>query len=255
MQEKNITWNSKFYDTNHNFVSKYGESLIPLLAPQAEETILDLGCGTGDLTHQIASQCKSIIGLDYAENMIRQAQEKYPELRFQVEDGHNFSVGTDYDAVFSNAALHWMLEPEKPIQCVYNALKPNGRFVFEMGGHGNIATIIAAINHAAGKLELKDSARLNYFPTIAEYASLLEKNGFSVTFAELYQRPTPLSGENGLRNWIKMFRGGILENLSEAKLEEFFNHAEDYARAKLFNDNVWVADYVRLRMIAYKRNS
>lgn len=254
MKEKNINWNSKFYDTNHNFVSKHGESLIPLLAPQADENILDLGCGTGDLTHQIASQCKSITGIDYSENMINEAQKKYPALCFQVEDGHNFSVGTDYDAVFSNAELHWMLEPEKPIQCVYNALKPDGRFVFEMGGHGNIQTIIDAINAAASKLELKDRARVNYFPTIAEYASLLEKNGFSVTFAELYQRPTPLSGENGLRNWIKMFRGGILESLSETQIEEFFSHVENYARAKLFNGNAWVADYVRLRMIARKRN-
>lgn len=255
MQEKDINWNSKFYDTNHNFVSKYGESLIPLLAPQANENILDLGCGTGDLTNQIASQCKSITGIDYSENMINEAKEKYPALHFQVEDGHNFSVGNDYDAVFSNAALHWMLEPEKPIQCVYNALKPNGRFVFEMGGHGNIGTIIDAINHAANKLGLKDSARVNYFPTIAEYASLLEKNGFSVTFAELYQRPTPLSGENGFRNWIEMFRGGVLENLSEAQTNEFFNYAEDYAREKLLNDNIWIADYVRLRMIARKRNT
>lgn len=253
MKENNINWNSKFYDTNHNFVSKHGESLIPLLAPQPEENILDLGCGTGDLTSQIAKLCKNVVGIDFSEDMINQAREKFPQLDFRVKDGHNFLVGTDYDAVFSNAALHWMLEPEKPIQCVYNALKPNGRFVFEMGGHGNIATIIAAINHAAGKLELKKSARVNYFPTIAEYAVLLEKNGFRVTFAELYQRPTPLTGADGLRNWIKMFRGAILEGLSKEQDEEFFHHVEEFARPKLFENEVWIADYVRLRMIAYKK--
>jgi len=246
------TWNSKLYDTNHDFVSKYGESLIPLLNPQSHENILDLGCGTGTLTSRIAAKCNKIVGIDASSEMVIKAQKNFPDIEFLIADGQNFSYPQQFDAVFSNAALHWMLEPEKPIQCVYEALKPGGRFVLEMGGKGNIAAIIAAINHAAIQMKLNNQARINYFPGIAEYTTLLEQVGFTVKYAQLYERPTPLSGKDGLRNWVKMFRNGTLANLAENEQEQFFTLMEEFAKPELMNNNTWVADYVRLRIVAYK---
>src|SRR5690349_1218807 len=133
-----MKWNTDLYDNNHAFVSRYGEDVIALLNPQAGERILDLGCGTGDLAEIIRQKGAAVTGLDSSPEMVATAAGKYPHIRFDVTSATDFSYEEKFDAIFSNATLHWVLECQKAIACIYNNLKPNGgRFVAEFGGKGN----------------------------------------------------------------------------------------------------------------------
>ncbi|MCC2625767.1 MAG: SAM-dependent methyltransferase [Burkholderiales bacterium] len=245
-------WNSKLYDTKHGFVTEYGKDILQLLEPKAGELILDLGCGTGALTNEIALRNAKVIGIDSSESMISEAKKNYPSTQFICANGQDFNLGDSFDAVFSNAALHWMMEPQKVIHSVNKALKPGGRFVFEMGGKGNISNLLHVIDTSAKHFGVKNTKLLNYYPGIAEYSGLLDNGGFDVTYARLFSRPTVLDGKDGLRNWIKMFRGDLLKQVNLDKLEDFFLYAEDLAKLMLLKDGIWLADYVRLRMIAIK---
>ena len=247
------TWNADFYTSKHNFVTNYGESVVELLAPQAGELILDLGCGAGELTAKIATIGAKVYGIDFAPDMISKAQVKFPELEFKQHNAElPFPFEERFDAVFSNAALHWMINAEAVIKNVAQSLKPRGRFVFEMGGKGNVAAIIQALELAANDFNLTKLAIYNYFPSISEYSSILERNGLNVKFAVLFERPTLLDGEDGLRNWIKMFRNSVLDKLEPSTHEQFLAKIEHYGQAKLLLKQQWFADYVRLRMIAIK---
>ena len=247
------TWNADFYTSKHNFVTNYGESVVELLAPQAGELILDLGCGAGELTAKIANSGAKVYGIDFAPDMISKAQVKFPELEFKQHNAElPFPFEERFDAVFSNAALHWMINAEAVIKNVAQSLKPRGRFVFEMGGKGNVAAIIQALELAANDFNLTKLAIYNYFPSISEYSSILERNGLNVKFAVLFERPTLLDGEDGLRNWIKMFRNSVLDKLEPSTHEQFLAKIEHYGQAKLLLKQQWFADYVRLRMIAIK---
>jgi trans-aconitate methyltransferase len=134
-QTKNL-WNAKLYDCEHDFVARYGKDAIELLAPKNEEQILDLGCGTGHLTRAIAETGAEVLGIDSAQSMIEEARETYPQLRFEVRDGENLTFNEQFDAVFSNAALHWMKNAEAVVKGVWRSLKSQGRFVAEFGGKG-----------------------------------------------------------------------------------------------------------------------
>jgi trans-aconitate methyltransferase len=247
------TWNANLYDSKHNFVTNYGNDIIELLNPQANEKILDLGCGSGALTAKIATMAKEVTGIDASREMIAQAKQHYPDVDFIVHDAtREFPFTDKFDAVFSNAALHWMLDADTVAKNIAKVLKPDGWFVFEMGGKNNIKTIIKSIEYAASKFDTHNLPIYNFFPTISEYSTILEKNGFAVKYAALFDRPTPLDGEEGLRNWIRMFRNGVLENIDKSNHEQFFELAEEFARDKLYKDKQWIADYVRLRMIAIK---
>lgn len=246
-------WNANLYDSKHNFVTNYGNNVIDLLEPKDSEVILDLGCGSGELTDKINNLSTKSVGIDFSENMIVQAKSRFPNLEFYQHDAEKpFPFDYQFDAIFSNAALHWMQNADAVIRNVSNALKTNGRFVFEMGGKGNIEIIIQAIDYAAAKFGLDKLPLYNYFPSIAEYSHILEKHGLKVTYAWLFERPTLLDGNDGLRNWIKMFRNNVLEKLQPEQHEEFFSLTESYAKPKLFKDGKWYADYVRLRMVAVK---
>lgn len=245
-------WNSKLYDSKHSFVTEYGNDVLQLLEAKAGELILDLGCGTGALTNKITSLGAEVIGIDASQSMIDEAKKNYPAIQFFCANGQDFDLGSSFNAVFSNAALHWMMEPQKVIHSVNKALKPGGRFVFEMGGKGNVSKLLHAIDNGARHVGITDTKLINYYPSIAEYSGLLANGGFDVNYAQLFARPTVLEGANGLRNWIKMFRTGLLEKIKPGKLEDFFTYVEDLARAPLFQNGIWVADYVRLRMIAIK---
>lgn len=245
-------WDANLYDTQHHYVADYGMELIQLLHPQSGERILDLGCGTGKLTQAIAQSGAQVIGIDSSAQMIQQAQKTYPSLFFQIEDGHDFHFDTPFDAVFSNAALHWMTQPTRVIACVHAALKSKGRFVLEMGGKNNLQRVLQYIAATAQHFGIEHNTLHNYYPNLGEYATLLEAQGFSVQCAFLFDRPTRLEGEMGLRNWVKMFRGDILKQLSTEKQENFFQYLEKIAKPTLFHDNAWWADYVRLRVVALK---
>ena len=188
-------------------------------------------------------------GIDADPAMIGKAQTQFPQLDFAVDDARAFVLDQPVDAVFSNAALHWVPEAERAVERIAVALKPGGRFVAEFGGKGNINTIVRY-------LQDKTDASKNpwFFPGIAEYSALLEKHGLEVTFASLYDRPTPLTeGESGMRNWILMFGGVFLEDLPTTEKEAILDGADDALRKDLYADGSWTADYRRIRVVAVKQ--
>lgn len=260
MTEKNIEqkWDAKHYDERIGFVSQLGVGLIELLAPQPGERILDLGCGTGDLAQQIA-ECGAIcVGTDYSADMIEKAQGKYPDLSFRVADAEQFRLErgeAPYDAVFSNAALHWMKRPEAVIESVGMALRPGGRFVAEFGGSGNVGAIVEALTNELERIGVDWKARFPwYFPSVGEYAPLLEQGGFEVRYAELYDRPTPLgSGEDGLNNWLLAFAGSLLSGIDSDTQREIAVNCASALKPKLYRGGEWIADYRRLRVTAKRK--
>jgi trans-aconitate methyltransferase len=220
--------------------------LIDLLDPQHNERILDLGCGTGELAQAITEKGATVIGLDADPQMIAKAKHQFPAVTFQVADARSFHLPEPLDAVFSNAALHWVPESERVVASIAKSLKPGGRFVAEFGGKGNVGAIAKYLDEAT-------NPELNpwYFPSIADYSSLLEKYDLEVIFAQLYDRPTPLNeGKDGLRNWILMFGESFLEDLSSDEKEQVLRGAEESLRPILYNGTQWVADYRRIRVVA-----
>ncbi|WP_009634265.1 class I SAM-dependent methyltransferase [Synechocystis sp. PCC 7509] len=247
-------WNASLYDSKHKFVSQLATDLVELLSPKAGERILDIGCGTGHLTQEIASYGAEVLGIDSAETMILQAKENYLNLQFAVMDATNLEFTEEFDAVFSNAVLHWIKQPEKVITGVWQSLKPKGRFVAEFGGKGNINLIQTALNNAICTEDsaFKEVVNPNYFPSIAEYGILLEKQGFELTFATLFARSTPLDGENGIGNWLKMFRNSVLVAFAEEAQTRILANVESQLRPTLYKNGTWFADYRRLRIVAIK---
>lgn len=249
-----MKWNTSLYDVKHDFVSKYGADLIELLAPQEGESILDLGCGTGDLAAAISEKGAHVRGMDSSVEMIEAAREKYPALAFDVARAEDFGYAEKFDAVFSNATLHWVLQYKDAVQCIYEALRPGGRFVAEFGGKGNVAGIIAALKKALEKNGYAPTAAkaVWYFPSLAEYTKVLEEAGFRVVFAAHFDRPTLLKDSDGARNWLRMFGWSYLEELEEESVEAVLNDVEDQIRASHLREGKWYADYVRLRVMAIK---
>lgn len=248
------SWNANLYDVKHSFVSKYGDSLVELLDPREGEKILDLGCGTGDLAKKLYDSKVDVIGIDKSENMVEQAMNKYPDIEFAVRDATELIYTNMFDAVFSNATLHWVKPPEQALDCVYKSLKQGGRFIAEFGGKGNVQIItdeiIAQIKNAG--FEYEDEQFPWYYPSIGQYTSLMEKVGFKVTFAQHYDRPTPLDGENGLRNWIEMFGSPMFVGISEESKDYIVTNVEKSLKDVLCKNGNWVADYKRIRVIGVK---
>ena len=248
-------WDSELYDESFGIITRLGAGVLELLAPRPGERILDLGCGTGHLTAQIAAAGARVVGIDAAEAMIARARELYPQLRFEVAKGEDFALEVPMDAVFSSAALHWMSPPEAVAACVLRALKPGGRFVAEMGGKGNVATIVEAV-HRALEEEGIPRRQVNspwYFPGIGEYAPLLERAGFEVVFMHLFDRPTPLDDcPNGAADWVRMFGGNFLTPLPPGRHARVLERVNDLTRPMLYREGRWVADYRRLRFVAVK---
>ncbi|MEG3440006.1 class I SAM-dependent methyltransferase [Pannus brasiliensis CCIBt3594] len=247
-------WNTSLYDREHGFVAEYGRSLLEILAARRGETILDLGCGTGHLTAEIANKEAKVIGIDASGEMIGTARRNYPDLCFEVADARDFIVEEPVDAVFSNATLHWIVEPDRAIDRVYRALKPEGRFVAEFGGKGNVGSIVDAVKEI---LEKKGYSLAFpwYFPSIGEYAGRLEARGFEVMGARLFDRPTPLeNGKEGLKNWLRMFANGWLSPLSIEERERVMEEVEIILKPKLFRGDGWSADYRRLQIIARRED-
>jgi trans-aconitate methyltransferase len=241
-------WNATLYEGQHAFVWQYGESLIELLAPQSGESILDLGCGTGQLTARMAQMGAAVSGIDADAAMIAKAQQNYPHLQFAQADARNFQVEALVDAVFSNAVLHWVKEPDRAIQCIYEALKPGGRFVAEFGGKGNVQAITGALLQTYPAY-----ASPWYFPSVADYATRLERQGFEVMLATLRDRPTPLEdGDAGLANWLRMFAYELLGELMPEQQNQVIAAVERQLKPVLYQEGRWIADYRRLRVLAIK---
>ncbi len=249
-------WDTSLYERKHSFVWQYGEDLLTLLSPQPGERILDLGCGTGQLTEKIAMAGAEVRGIDNAPAMIEKARQNYPHLQFEVADARNFQVEQPLDAVFSNAVLHWIQAGDTVIRCIHQALKPGGRFVAEFGGKGNIQAIIQALENTLEELGYASPEKINpwYFPSIGEYAKLLGKQGLDVTYAILFERPTPLeAGNSGMANWMQMFFANhFLSELSATQQANVIRGVEERLQSTLYRDGRWWADYRRIRIVAIK---
>lgn len=251
---KNDRWNADLYDEKHSFVSQFGEGIVQLLAPEQDENILDLGCGTGDIAKKLNDLGAHVKGIDHSDNMIRQAQYKYPNIEFNVEDATKLNYKNQFNTVFSNATLHWVKPPESVLNCIHDSLKRQGRFVAEFGGKGNVNLITTEIKKQLLNLELPyhEERFPWFFPSIGEYTTLMEKAGFNVTFAHLFERPTPLKGINGLRNWIEMFSKMMFEELDHETFNRVITNVENNLRETMFKEDAWIADYKRIRVIGVK---
>jgi trans-aconitate methyltransferase len=247
-------WDPELYDAKHGFVAASAKDLLAQLAPQPGERILDLGCGTGTLTSQISASGADVLGVDRSAEMIDEARKKFPQVRFEVCDARSLPFSSEFDAVFSNAALHWIPEAGSVVEGVSHGLKLNGRFVAEFGGKGNVRAVVASLESALTSLGISPAgANPWYYPGLAEYASLLERNGLEVYEAALFERPTKLEdGERGFENWIKMFCQSFLERVPEHQRYSFIRSAEQSARTQLWKADHWALDYRRLLIAARK---
>jgi len=244
--EKQV-WSAEAYDKNARFVSELGAAVLDWLDPQPGERILDLGCGDGALTGKIAGAGADVVGVDASEDLLSVAREAGLDARFM--DGHALEFENEFDAVFSNAALHWMTRPHEVIEGVARALKPGGRFVAEFGGHGNVAAIVTAMR-AVSWARGGDQAIAGpwFYPTPAEYSEMLESHGFTVRRAGLFPRPTPLP--TGLGGWLMTFRSPFFEQFG-AEQDDVLGEVVDLLKPALCDTSgAWTADYVRIRVEA-----
>lgn len=248
-QDPAQAWDPNVYATNARFVADLAGAVVDLLAPQPGERILDLGCGDGALTKKIAEAGADVLGVDASEDLVRATQDL--GLSAQVVNGHHLEFSQAFDAVFSNAALHWMQDPEAVIAGVRRALKPGGRFVAEFGGAGNVAKLVAAIDEELtqrGQPGLKGHPW--YFPTPDAYRALLEGHGFRVEQIGLIDRPTKLPGDIG--GWLDTFADSFLRVLEPGDRAAARDGIVERLRDRIRDeDGVWWADYVRLRFKAF----
>ncbi|PZD94295.1 SAM-dependent methyltransferase [Paenibacillus sambharensis] len=249
------SWQAEGYDDAMAFVSKGGEDLIETIGLQPGESAVDWGCGTGDLTARLAGGGATVTGVDFSREMIARARSKYPHLQFVQADGQTYRTAQPVDAVFSNAALHWMTDAEQTVSSIAASLRTGGRFVAEFGADGNIASIVHALQKSAQVLSLGSRIVLPwYFPTPEAYRQLLEKHGFRVLSICSYDRPTPLSGgEQGLQIWLDHFAGGVFAELHEEEEREVRCYVEEAVKPLCFRNGSWTADYRRLKVSAVKQ--
>jgi len=245
------TWDPATYAKNARFVSELGQPLVELLAPRAGERILDLGCGDGVLTRALADLGCDVVGVDASAAQIDAARALGLDAR--VIDGHALDFDGEFDAVFSNAALHWMRDPARVLAGVHRALRPGGRFVAEFGGHGCVDTI-----HRALIAELDDrgldggAASPWYFPTADEYGDLLAAAGFEVRSIALFPRPTPLPGD--VLGWLETFAESFTRVLPADQRPAYLAAVRARIEPALCDaTGTWTADYVRLRFAAARR--
>lgn len=243
-------WNPDRYAEHAHFVPALGQPLVELLRPRPGERILDLGCGDGVLSEKLVAAGASVVGIDASPNMVEAAQRRGIDAR--VMDAFQLTFRAEFDAVFSNAALHWMKrDPDAVISGVARALKPGGRFVGEMGGHGNVAAITLALVVVLERHGAADavSAIPWYYPTVEDYREKLQQARFEVVSIELIPRPTPLP--TGMRGWLETFTAPFFARLPESERASALEEAVSLLQPVLCDQRGnWTADYVRLRFHA-----
>jgi len=244
------TWDPDQYARNARFVSDLGMPVVALLAPQPGERILDLGCGDGALTAKLAALPCDVIGVDSSPAQVAAATRLGLDAR--VMDAQALAFDAEFDAVFTNAVLHWIPDADAVIAGVQRALRPGGRFVGEFGGQGNIRSIVAALDAALRRRGI-DPAPLNpwYYPSDAEYRARLEAHSFRVTSIALIPRPTPQPGD--IARWLETFAGVFLTAVPAEDQPALMSELREALRPSLYRpDGTWVVDYVRLRFSAVK---
>lgn len=250
----NIKWDAEKYTSAFAFVHQYGNSVTDLIDAEENSTVLDLGCGNGALTAALREKGYAVKGMDASEELLAVARQNYPDIAFSRGDAADFAFDEAFDVVFSNAVFHWIDKERQPdmLRCIHRALKKGGQLVFEFGGYGNNARIHGALAAVFAEHGY-DYAMPFYFPTISEYATLLESSGFRARYAVLFDRPTELKGEDGLRDWINMFvKTPFSVVRTAAEKEAIMAEAVDALREDLYRDGKWYADYVRIRMKAIR---
>jgi SAM-dependent methyltransferase len=248
-QTETQTWDPERYARNARFVADLGAPVVELLVPRAGERILDLGCGDGALTVKLVEMGCEVVAVDASALQIEAAKKL--GLNAHVMSGENLAFENEFDAVFSNAALHWMRNaPDKVIAGVHRALKAGGRFVAECGGYGCVAKIKGALVAALKRRGIDgESASPWYFPTVEDYSQRLAKGGFAPTYIALIPRPTPLPGD--VTAWLETFAENFMRPLPPADRPAFLAEVREALRPQLCDtEGKWTADYVRLRFSA-----
>lgn len=244
-------WNPERYARECGFVARNGETLLEWLAPRPGERVLDLGCGDGTLTAKLVEAGCDVVGVDASPQQV--AAAKAAGLNAIIADGAALPFNAEFDAVFSNAALHWMKQSDAVIAGVSRALRPAGRFVAEFGAHGNVATIRNAI-HAELRTRSIDPEPLDpwYFPTVEDYAGKLESAGFRVRQIESFPRPTRLLSD--VTGWLRVFAGPFTSSLPAEDHDRFIAAVQERAQPALQHEDGswWLTDYQRLRFNAVK---
>jgi len=244
-------WDPRTYAQHGRFVSDLGAGVVDLLAPARGERILDLGCGDGALTEKLVAAGAQVVGVDASPEQVEAARARGLDARVARAEALPFAA--EFDAVFSNAALHWIRDADAVLASVHRALRPGGRFVAEMGGAGNVAAIRAALAEALDRRGLDGRAfDLLFLPTAEEYRARLEAHGFAVRTIALFPRPTPLPGE--MSAWLETFAQPSLRAVSDGDRPGLIEEVTAALRPRLYQaDQGWVADYVRLRFAAVKQ--
>ena len=253
------TWNTSAYAASGRFVADLATSVVALLAPKPGEHILDVGCGDGALTEQLAATGAILTGVDASPTMVAAARAR--GLKIDLGSAESMPYHEQFDAVFSNAALHWLPADKQPeaLASIRRALRNGGRFVAEMGGQGNIAAIRTALRATlAGYGIDSESAAASFYPSPAAYTHLLEAAGLTVRSIELVPRSTPISagpdGADAMTTWLTTFRNGVLDLLPQADRPQAIA-ATVALLEPILRDHQgnWVADYVRLRFHATRQ--
>ena len=243
-------WDANIYNQHASFVSNLAMPVVELLNPQQNEHILDLGCGDGTLANEIQKYGAHVIAIDTSDKMVEKAKKNGIEA--YKMDVTNLEFKSQFDAVFSNAVLHWVKTSKLAIQQVHKVLRTDGRFIAEFGGYENIQSLINAMENVFKKNE--DFGKfINpwYFPKKDEYKQLLETNGFIVKEINIFKRATKIDDIN---NWLDIFANGIVSHLTNSQKKEFKKQVRTILKPILYtNQNGWVIDYVRLRVKAVKQ--
>lgn len=242
------------YDDAQSFVIEYGRDLLDLLDPQPGERILDLGCGTGHVTAEIAEALGpdgEVVGIDASPAMVEQAQADYPALDIRHADATDFELEEPVDAVYSNAALHWIDDQDAALGCVADALRAGGRFVAEMGAAGNIVEILDGVAAVADR-EGIGVTHPWHFPTLGQYSARLEDHGFTVRLARTFERPTTLEGSEGLRDWFHQFGDALLAPFPDEG--DAMGAIDDELRGECWDpeSDSWTVTYRRLQFRAIR---
>lgn len=245
-------WDAAGYSANAHFVPALGQAVLDLLQARAGERILDLGCGDGVLTEKLVALGAQVVGIDSSPDMIAAARRRGLDARLM--DARSLAFEDEFDAVFSNAALHWIKDaPDAPVAGAFRALKAGGRFVGEMGGHGCVGAITVALLATLQRRGIPDAASWIpcYFPTVDEYETRLRRSGFVPQSVHLVPRPTPLP--TGMRGWLETFANPYCAALPRGERDAFLEEVTALLKPVLCDaQGRWTADYIRLRFAAVK---